>query len=96
MRQLKSFLKQKKRGRCKCLTLNRWRCWDFCTCANECWEVEASNLWMSNAHSVAPVVEPTPIIEPIVVDDNDDYVEPEIPDEVLENPSEESLDDLNS
>lgn len=25
-------MKAKKRGRCKCLALNRWRCGDFCSC----------------------------------------------------------------
>lgn len=38
-RQLKNFLKAKKRGRCKCLTLNMWRCGEFCWCVNECGDV---------------------------------------------------------
>lgn len=25
-------MKAKKRGRCKCLAISRWRCWDFCHC----------------------------------------------------------------
>lgn len=39
MRQLKAFMKAKKRWRCKCLTLNMWRCWEFCWCVNECGDV---------------------------------------------------------
>ena len=97
-------MKQKKRGRCKCLTLNMWRCWEFCTCANECGEVEEvesnNNETPTPAPAPAPIVEPEPAPEPEPTDDgdndNDNYVEPEIPDEVLENPTEESLDDLNS
>lgn len=96
-------MKQKKRGRCKCLTLNMWRCWEFCTCANECGEVEVeeaenNNVTPEPTPAPAPVVEPepTPELEPNEDDDDDNYVEPEIPEEVLENPTEESLDNLNS
>ena len=32
-RQLKNFMKAKKRWRCKCLTISRRRSWDFCHCA---------------------------------------------------------------
>lgn len=33
-RQLKNFLKERKRGWCKCKCLSRWRCGDFCSCSN--------------------------------------------------------------
>jgi len=101
MRQLKAFMKAKKRWRCKCLTLNMWRCWEFCWCVNECGEVEVAennNITPEPTPAPAPIVEPEPTPEPEPTDDenNDNYVEPEIPDEILDNPGEDSLDDLNS
>lgn len=94
-------MKAKKRGRCKCLTLNMWRCWEFCWCVNECGEVEEvesnNNETPTPAPAPAPIVEPEPSPEPEPTnDDNSNYVEPEIPEEVLDNPGEDSLDDLNS
>ena len=104
MRQLKSFMKAKKRGRCKCLALNMWRCWEFCACTDSCWETSDTNNAQNEVAPVieptpspAPVVEPEPTVEPEPEDgDNVPYEEPEVPEEVLENPTEESLDDLNS
>ena len=38
-RQLKNFMKARKRGWCKCLAISRWRCGDYCWCVNECWDI---------------------------------------------------------
>ena len=103
MRQLKSFMKQRKRGRCKCLALNRWRCWDFCTCANECWEIESNSTEGNNI--IEPVIpdnwtEPSPDLTD--GDNNETWEEEEWEEEsnsneeLDEEPEIISLDELNS
>lgn len=44
-RQLKNFMKARKRGWCKCLAISRWRCGDYCNCA---WENSITIFWIRN------------------------------------------------
>lgn len=95
-RLIKEWMKAKKgicSSDCQCLTITGWKCYAEENLCN-CWYKSNSNN-NSNNNQSAPVAPEEP---DTTNDDNstDNYVEPEIPDDILENSTEESLDDLNS
>lgn len=94
MRSLKTFLRNKKNRYCewnKCILVWMWR--DFQSYPEFC------NCWykINNDNSnIKDEETDTASISDLDSGNTDNYVEPEITDDILENPTEESLYDLNS